>query len=60
MFGGASLQLARVFGIRIGLDWSWFIVLFVIIWQLSGYYEAVAPGSNAFLLATVSAFAFFL
>jgi Zn-dependent protease len=60
MFGGASLQLARVFGIRIGLDWSWFIVLFVIIWQLSGYYETVAPGSNAFLLATVSAFAFFL
>jgi Zn-dependent protease len=60
MFGGASLQLARVFGIRIGVDVSWFIVLFLIIWSLTGYYEDVAPGSNAFLLATVSALAFFL
>jgi Zn-dependent protease len=60
MFGGASFQLARVFGIRIGVDVSWFIVLFLIIWSLTGYYEDVAPGSNAFVLATVSALAFFL
>jgi Zn-dependent protease len=60
MFGGNSIQLARVFGIRIGVDVSWFIVLFLIIWQLSGYYEDVAPGSNAFVLATVSALLFFL
>jgi Zn-dependent protease len=60
MFGGASLQLGRVFGIRIGVDVSWFFVLFLIIWQLTNYYEDVAPGSNAFVLATVSAFAFFL
>jgi Zn-dependent protease len=60
MFGGTSLQLARVFGIRIGVDVSWFIVLFLIIWQLTGYYGDVAPGSNAFVLATVSALAFFL
>jgi Zn-dependent protease len=60
MFGGGSIQLARVFGIRIGVDVSWFIVLFLIIWSLSGYYEDVAPGSNAFVLATVSALLFFL
>ena len=60
MLGGNSIQLARVFGIRIGVDVSWFIVLFLIIWSLSGYYEDVAPGSNAFVLATVSAFLFFL
>ena len=60
MFGGSSIQLARVFGIRIGVDVSWFIVLFLLIWQLSGYYEDVTPGSNAFLLATVSALLFFL
>jgi Zn-dependent protease len=60
MFGGGSIQLARVFGIRIGLDYSWFIVLFLIIWNLSGYYEDVAPGSNAFVLAVVSALLFFL
>jgi Zn-dependent protease len=60
MFGGASLQLGRIFGIRIGVDVSWFFVLFLIIWQLTNYYEDVAPGANAFVLATVSALAFFL
>ena len=60
MFGGGSIQLARVFGIRIGVDWSWFIVLFLIIWNLSDYYDDVAPGSNAFLLAVISALLFFL
>jgi Zn-dependent protease len=60
VFGGGSIQLARVFGIRIGVDYSWFFVLFLIIWSLSGYYEDVAPGSNAFLLAVISALLFFL
>ncbi|HEX6582339.1 MAG TPA: site-2 protease family protein [Thermoleophilaceae bacterium] len=60
MFGGGSIQLARVFGIRIGVDYSWFFVLFLIIWSLSGYYEDVAPDSNAFLLAVISALLFFL
>ncbi len=59
MFGGGSIQLARVFGIRIGVDWSWFIVLFLIIWNLSGYYDDVTR-SNAFVLAVISALLFFL
>ena len=60
MFGGGSIQLGRVFGIRIGVDISWFLVLFLIIWSLSGYYEDVAPGATSFVLATISAFLFFL
>ena len=60
MFGGGSIQLARVFGIRIGVDYSWFVILFLIIWSLSGYYEDVAPRSDAFVLAVVSALLFFL
>jgi Zn-dependent protease len=60
MLGGGSIQLARVFGIRIGVDYSWFIVLFLIIWSLSDYYERVAPDSSAFVLALVSALLFFL
>src|ERR687896_208097 len=60
VFGGGSIQLARVFGIRIGVDVSWFLVLFLIIYWLSDYYRDVAVGSNAFLLATVSALLFFL
>ncbi len=60
MFGGGAIQLGRVFGIRVGVDVSWFFALFLIIWSLSGYYEDVAPGSSAFVLATVSALLFFL
>jgi Zn-dependent protease len=61
MFGGGSIQFARVFGIRIGVDPSWFFVLFLIIWSLSGYYEDRFPdGSTAFVLAVVSALLFFL
>jgi len=58
--GGGSIQLARVFGIRIGVDFSWFFVLFLIIYSLSNYYEDVAPASNPFVLAVVSALLFFL
>jgi Zn-dependent protease len=60
MFGGGSIPLARVFGIRIGVDVSWFFVLFLIIWQLSGYFDDIGFGSGAFVLATVSALLFFL
>jgi Zn-dependent protease len=60
VFGGGSIQFARVFGIRIGVDPSWFFVLFLIIWSLSGYYEDRFPeGSTAFVLAAVSALLFF-
>jgi Zn-dependent protease len=60
VFPGGSIQVGRVFGIRIGVDYSWFIVLFLIIWNLSGYYDDVTPGSDAFVLAVVSALLFFL
>jgi Zn-dependent protease len=62
VFGGNSIQLGRVFGIRIGVDVSWFFVLFLIIWSLSGYYQDLFPGDDtkAFTLAVVSALLFFL
>ena len=62
MFGGSSIQLARVFGIRIGVDVSWFFVLFLIIWSLSGYFGDLFPGEEAksYALAVISALAFFL
>jgi Zn-dependent protease len=60
VFGGGSIQLARVFGIRIGVDVSWFLVLFLIIYWLTDYYRDVGAGSNAFLLAAVSALLFFV
>ena len=62
VFGGASIQIARVFGIRIGADPSWFLILFLIIWQLSTSYQNQFPGEDgkAFAIATVSALLFFL
>lgn len=62
MVGGRSIQLARVFGIRIGVDPSWFLALFLFIWWLTGYYQDAISGSDdtqAFLLATLSALLFF-
>jgi Zn-dependent protease len=62
MFGGGSIQLGRVFGIRVGVDVSWFFVLFLIIWSFSGYYGDLFPGEDgkSFALATVTALLFFL
>jgi Zn-dependent protease len=61
VFGGGSIQFARVFGIRIGADPSWFFVLFLIIWSLSGYYGDLFPGDEgkSFALAVISALLFF-
>jgi Zn-dependent protease len=49
-------------GIRIGVDPSWFFVLFLYIWLLSsGYKDTFGPGQDnkAFALAVVSALLFF-
>src|SRR4051794_40231155 len=57
-----SIPLVNVFGIRIGVDPSWFFVLFLYIWLLSsGYKDTFGPGhdNKAFALATISAFLFF-
>ena len=35
----------RVFGIRIGVDPSWFLALFLFIWWLTDYYQAALPGA---------------
>ena len=61
MGGGRSIQLARVFGVRIGVDPSWFVVLFLVIWSLSGSFKDIYPGpdTKAFVLATISALLFF-
>jgi Zn-dependent protease len=61
--GGRSIRLVRLFGIPIGVNWSWFVVLFLVIYSLTGYYQDVTIGgsdSGAFALATASALLFFL
>jgi Zn-dependent protease len=62
VLGGRSIQLVRVFGIRIGADASWFIFLFLLIWLQSNQYRDQFPGDDtkAFGLAVASAFLFVL
>ena len=63
MFGGGSIQLARIFGIRIGASISWFFVLFLMIWVLSGYFNIVLDGYSsgvAYLTAVLAAALFFI
>ncbi len=55
--------LLTIRGIPVGVDWSWFFVLFLIIWLLSGFYrDVLGAGQDSiepYLLAVVSAFGFF-
>jgi Zn-dependent protease/sulfur carrier protein ThiS len=56
-----TIQLARVFGIRIGVSTSWFVVLFFYIWILSGlFHDVLGSGSQAFEVAVASALLFFV
>jgi Zn-dependent protease len=54
--GGGSIQIARLFGIRIGASPSWFVVLFVLIYLLSDYFEGAigGTGTEGFLLAVAA------
>jgi Zn-dependent protease len=60
---GGGVTLFRVRGIRIAVDYSWFIVLFLIIFWLSGFYRDVLNepdnDTGAYLLAVASAALFF-
>src|SRR3954453_9716575 len=59
--GGASIQLMRIFGIRIGVSLSWFVVLFLVIFGLSTSFKNVLNGSDpeAYLVAVGSAVLFY-
>lgn len=62
MFGRpGSIQLARILGIRVGVDVSWFVVLFLVIFWLSGSFQDTLGSSDttAYLTAVVSALLLF-
>jgi Zn-dependent protease len=61
VFGGGSIQLMRIFGIRIGVSVSWFVVLFLVIFGLSASFKDVLNGSDqeAYLVAVGSAVLFY-
>jgi Zn-dependent protease/CBS domain-containing protein len=59
---GSSIQLARIFGIRIGASPSWFFVLFIFIYIVSDYFRGVLSGSvtEAYVVAVCAVMLFFV
>jgi len=62
VIGTSSVQLGRLFGIRIGASPSWFLFLFLMIYFLSGQFQDVLGGSDteAYLVAVSGALLFFV
>ncbi|MGD0452300.1 MAG: site-2 protease family protein [Solirubrobacteraceae bacterium] len=57
-----NIELARIFGIRVGVSASWFVVLFLMIYWLSNYYfPEVMSGSRttAYAIAVAGALGYF-
>jgi len=63
MLGGGSITLFHVRGIRISVDWSWFLILFLVIFWMSQTYSDLlgesGSSSTPFVLALISAAGFF-
>jgi Zn-dependent protease len=57
-----NFQLARIFGIRVGVGFSWFVVLFVFIIILTPIFHEQLGGSptTAYLVAVASVISFFV
>lgn len=61
MFGERSIQLFRVSGIRVGASPSWFLILFLAIYFLSGSFQRSLGGTTeeAYVVAVIAALLFF-
>jgi Zn-dependent protease len=60
VLGGGSLQLARIFGIRIGVHVSWFVILFLaILWLQGPFEEVLGDSTEGFGAAVLVALLFF-
>jgi Zn-dependent protease len=59
---GSSIQLVRIFGIRIGASPSWFFVLFFFIYLASDYFRDVLGGSvtEGYIVAVCAVLLFFV
>ena len=56
---GPSIQLIRLFGIRVGASPSWFVVLFIVIYLLSQQFQGTGGSDVASYLVAVTAAALF-
>lgn len=62
VYRSRNFQLARIFGIRIGVGISWFLVLFLYIFIFTPYFHEVLGGSEstAYLVTVASVLSFFV
>jgi Zn-dependent protease len=61
MLGGSSITLFHFRGIKVSVDWSWFLILFAVIVLMTNFFEGLLDegGTTPFLLAVLSAIGFF-
>ncbi|HEY5943801.1 MAG TPA: site-2 protease family protein [Solirubrobacterales bacterium] len=61
MLGGGTITLFHFRGIKVTVDWSWFIVLFIVIFWMTGRFEDILgeSGTTPFGLALLGAVGFF-
>jgi Zn-dependent protease len=59
VLGGSSIRLATIFGIRVGVHVTWFVVLFLFIYWLNGAFDDTLDPGLAFWTAVAAAFGFF-
>jgi Zn-dependent protease len=60
VLGGSSIRLATIFGIRVGVNVTWFVVLFLFIyWLNDAFADTLSNSSLAFWTAVAAALGFF-
>jgi Zn-dependent protease len=60
VLGGSSIRLATIFGIRVGVNVSWFLILFLaIFWLQEPFADELGNESAGFVVAVLTAFGFF-
>jgi Zn-dependent protease len=59
VLGGSSIRLTTIFGIRVGVNVSWFVVLFLFIYWLEAVFDDTLEPTVAFWTAVAAALGFF-
>jgi Zn-dependent protease len=60
VLGGSSIRLTTIFGIRVGVNVSWFLILFLaIFWLQESFADALGDDQQGFVVAVATALGFF-
>lgn len=60
---GKGIRIAKLFGINIEIDWSWLLILMLVVWDLSTTFAQIHPDWSTFFAITMgilAALLFFL